>query len=459
VPATVVTAHLFVGPTLPATEIGAPGLFLCLPPAAHGDVLRSARARPRAIGIIDGYFDGVPAVWHKEILWALAQGIHVFGSASMGALRAAELHEFGMRGVGRIFEAYRAGELEDDDEVAVMHGPAATGYVTLSEPMVNIRATLEQAERAAIVTATTRAALIERAKNLFYPERSWERLLGDGAADALAGETQRLRDWLPIGRVDQKRLDAQTMIGAMREFLAGDPAPMHAMFKFEWTDMWDIAIQSTAGRPAIGAATGEPLRDEWVLDELRLDEVAFDSMRLRASLRRLATDGRSAPSSPLDPAARRAAEQRLRLRLGLFRRSDLDRWCAQNDLEPAHLARLIDEEARLAEMDAHLAPDFGRDLLDQLRLGGDYPRLLARARDKRALLAARGQEDATANDIGLTPIALVAWHFERRLDRPIPDDLEAHARRLGLERLADFYRALAREWLYSNQGKVEADRK
>src|SRR5215471_16759549 len=99
-----VTTYLFVGPTLARTELGALCEFICLPPAAQGDVYHLARSRPRAIGIIDGYFDGMPAVWHKEILWALTQGIHVFGSASMGALRAAELHEFGMRGIGRIFE-------------------------------------------------------------------------------------------------------------------------------------------------------------------------------------------------------------------------------------------------------------------------------------------------------------------------------------------------------------------
>src|SRR5262249_27403413 len=157
-----------------------------------------ARSRPRAIGIIDGYFDGMPAVWHKEILWALTQGIHVFGSASMGALRAAELHPFGMQGVGNIFEAYRSGELEDDDEVAVLHGPAEAGYVALSEPMVNIRATLGQAETAGIVSATTRAALTEQAKGLFYQERSWKAILRDREpGDPLNGEVNRLRDWLP----------------------------------------------------------------------------------------------------------------------------------------------------------------------------------------------------------------------------------------------------------------------
>ena len=96
--------------TLSAGEVAerAPGVT-CAPPAAQGDVYRAALSRPVAIGLVDGYFERVPAVWHKEILWALSQGIHVFGSASMGALRAAELAPFGMVGVGAIFEAYRDG--------------------------------------------------------------------------------------------------------------------------------------------------------------------------------------------------------------------------------------------------------------------------------------------------------------------------------------------------------------
>src|SRR5688572_32760283 len=51
-------------------------------------------------------------------------GVRVFGAASMGALRAAELQPFGMIGVGQVFQAYRRGHLTDDDEVAVAHGPA-----------------------------------------------------------------------------------------------------------------------------------------------------------------------------------------------------------------------------------------------------------------------------------------------------------------------------------------------
>ena len=69
---------------------------------SQGDVYRATLDQVQTIAIIDGYFDRVPAVWHKEILWALNMGIRVIGAASMGAIRAAELAPFGMEGVGRI---------------------------------------------------------------------------------------------------------------------------------------------------------------------------------------------------------------------------------------------------------------------------------------------------------------------------------------------------------------------
>ena len=76
-----------------------------LPPASGRPIRRSSggrrcgrassteprSTRPAIIGMVDGYFEVTPTVWHKEILWAMAQGIHVYGSASIGALRAAEL--------------------------------------------------------------------------------------------------------------------------------------------------------------------------------------------------------------------------------------------------------------------------------------------------------------------------------------------------------------------------------
>ena len=88
------TAIVFAGPSLAGADLSLPEDFVLAPPARQGDVYRAARSRPTAIGVVDGYFEGVPSVWHKEILWALSNGIAVYGSASIGALRAAEMQAF-----------------------------------------------------------------------------------------------------------------------------------------------------------------------------------------------------------------------------------------------------------------------------------------------------------------------------------------------------------------------------
>ena len=66
--------------------------------------------------------------------------------ASIGALRAAELARLRHgRDRPRFYEAFRDGMLDDDDEVAVLHGPEELGYAAVTEAMVNIRATLDRA--------------------------------------------------------------------------------------------------------------------------------------------------------------------------------------------------------------------------------------------------------------------------------------------------------------------------
>ena len=231
---------VFLGPTMAAEDAATLLPVEYRPPASRGDVYSAARANPRAIGIVDGYFHRVPSVLHKEILWAIAQGIQVYGAASMGALRAAELERFGMIGVGSVFEEFRDGTLTDDDEVAVAHGPAEAGYLVGSEAMVNIRATLARALRAGVITAALGDRLTRISKDTFYPHRSWERLLEDAAAAGTpSGELRLLAEWLPQGRVDQKRLDAAAMLRRMAADGAAPRQPTDVGFRFNSTTMWE----------------------------------------------------------------------------------------------------------------------------------------------------------------------------------------------------------------------------
>ncbi len=422
-----------------------------LPPAQQGDVYRAvAHHRPRALGIIDGYFQQVPSVWHKEILWAMAQGVHVFGSASMGALRAAELAAFGMKGIGRIFEAYRDGSLapyqaeafEDDDEVAVVHGAAEVGFVPLSEAMVNIRCTLASAQEAGVVSATIRDMLVRLAKELFYPDRSYQRLLACGAKHGLAvTDLDALRAWLPTGSINQKRLDALAMLTTMRDFLVGDPPPARVEYVFQASAMWNRATQDFERLE---------LEPEMLLDELRLDGRAYVEAR-RAGLMRMATlrECESEGLAPSDEARRRAAA-RLRRRLGLFGGGALDRWLAENDLTPASFGRLIDEEARIEQLEALARPRAEAHLLDDLRVRGDYTRYAARARMKRR---ARAGADPVEDQLDeRTKFELTLWYFEKRLGVPVPDDIAQHAVDIGFPDTGSFYRALWREWIHVTRG-------
>lgn len=242
------TIVVFTGPTLGSAE-GRKILDADFrPPAAHGDLYRAALAGPKAIGIVDGYFQNVAAVWHKEILWALSQGIHVFGSASMGALRAAELAPFGMIGLGRIFEGYRDGLLEDDDEVAVIHGPPEFDFRPLSEALINIRFTLTAAERAGVIGDATRRALLDIGKALFYQDRTYRRILEIGLDRGLAeGEIAALRLWLDRGAIDQKREDARGMLRTIAAWAKTDPAPKRIAQRFEVTDVWRALTREVAG--------------------------------------------------------------------------------------------------------------------------------------------------------------------------------------------------------------------
>lgn len=209
------------------------------PPVRHGDIWRALRDAPDAIAVIDGVFEHIPSVWHKEILEALDAGVHVFGASSMGALRAAELDAFGMVGVGRIYEKFRSGEWRDDDEVALAHGPAETGYVNLSLPMANVRFTLEAAEAAGVLTAEQAAAVATAAKGVHYPSRSWTAV--DRAAPLDEASLSRLRAWRKTGAVDQKRADALALLDRLAALRAAPPPPFRPPFAYERTDLAEFA--------------------------------------------------------------------------------------------------------------------------------------------------------------------------------------------------------------------------
>ena len=446
------SCFVFLGPTLDRDEARATLDAVILPPAAQGDVLRAANERPFAIGIVDGYFERLPAVWHKEILWAISQGIHVFGAGSMGALRAAELERFGMRGVGKIFGDFASGVLDDDDEVAVVHGEETDGYRATSEAMVNIRATFRAAESAGVIAGDVRLALEALAKGLFYPDRSYPLVFARAVEQGTLVAADALRAFVREYRVDQKRADARAMLRAMRECCEAGVPPEPPSFSFAHTEAWDDVVQWAEAQPSLGAST-EVISSDLLAAEVRL---LGDAGRryVAAALARAAAGALARRARILDrPRRADALDSRVRQALGAGPHGEpaderLERWRAERGLSGLGYAAFLDRGAELGWLQEHYRYDLERHVADELCLGDDYARLATRARRKQAILAELGLEEPTLADAGIDQPTLFVWYFETVLRRAAPVDLDAHLAEAGLPDRPALEREALREWLF-----------
>lgn len=356
------TVVVFCGPTVDAATVRSllPTAD-CRPPAGQGDLFAAARDRPAAIALVDGVFCERPAVWHREILAALEAGIPVWGAASMGALRAVECAAFGMIGKGRIVDAYRAGRyspfadpFDDDDEVAVLHGPPELGSPALSDALVDLRETLARAESAGAIDATVRDAVARRLKATFFAERRFDDLLATveelaGAAAAAAVATQRC---------SQKREDA---LAVLTELARDGGGPVEVTWLRERTGDWERFV-ATSEVPPLAPA-----------ERAALERLARDPSRRRRLERRAAMRLAALEVAAAEPGDVREALGDFRIERGLVSRARLEAWLEANDLADDGLAALLREEARLgALVERFPAERLDYAILAELRSAGEY---------------------------------------------------------------------------------------
>ncbi|MFC5757562.1 TfuA-like protein [Rhizobium sp. GCM10022189] len=227
---------VFIGPSLPDAASHARAGIVLRPPAVQGDVLRAVEDGADVIGLVDGGFENTAPVWHKEILFALSLNVTVFGAASMGALRAAECRAFGMIGVGRIFNDYVSGAIDNDADVALLHEPIEMGGRPLTVPMVNVRSTLDEMERLRLFDKTLRLALEQTAAGLFFKKRSWS-LIVHACAAIPESQRQYWLNMLKTHAIDQKRIDALALLDAVGD--ADDRRkPINRHWEFRETTLW-----------------------------------------------------------------------------------------------------------------------------------------------------------------------------------------------------------------------------
>ena len=206
------TLHVLVGPSLSADTVRslAPNAEIH-PPAEYGSIYKLIDSSCSQILLIDGLFFYNISVWHREIIAALDSGIEVFGCSSMGALRAVELSTYGMVGIGRVYDFYKSGLIDGDDEVAVMHGSQEDGYSSFTVPLVTLRWNLNLMKQKKLISNSEMETIIALVKQLPFHNRSWYNIL-----DVLKAEKhfsseriQELKSTLAVIWQDIKELDAR----------------------------------------------------------------------------------------------------------------------------------------------------------------------------------------------------------------------------------------------------------
>ena len=488
---------VFAGPSLAGVDRNHWPTLRFLPPASQGDLYRVAALRStRAIGLVDGYFRDAAAPWHKEILWAMSEGVHVYGAASMGALRAAELDRFGMRGVGRIYEAFLTGRLledeqsrradsgrfEDDDEVAVLHGPAEMGFRPISEAMVNIRLTLHAASLAEIISEPICRQLVEALKRRFYPDRTWQALFETQLSSCPAGVMDALRVWVADHHIDQKRLDALALLQRLATHDQHHPRPMTVDYTFNHTDSWELVRGTSPGMPPGVDPTGFDVLDELRLEPRRLRQLAERALsRLIAAGRVDHLDAALEDGAPVDRAALRTAA---RIAAGVTDGPGYRRWLCERGLDAEAFDTLLVEEHQAVRLLRRDRSRLEECMLEILRLDGEYSTYASRARQKS--LAFDAWSAASSPDQSPETSELIRWYFSSRLGRTPPRlhsdhamgladhamgladhamgladhamgladhtmGLADHATELGFHDMAHFIDAIRKEWVVRTQ--------
>src|SRR6195256_1964721 len=179
---------VFSGPSIAEAEVHRLAACTHARPIKRGDL--AAVDDYDVFVIFAGEFGQNMSVSPKEILAVLDRGKTVIGAASMGALRASELDRSGMIGVGWVYDYFRRSAVRRDADVALVYSPF--DFKPFTVPMVDLEYWMEQASAAGLIRNRERAVLLKVARNIFFAERTLDRLLdtlrraiGDNTLDSL----------------------------------------------------------------------------------------------------------------------------------------------------------------------------------------------------------------------------------------------------------------------------------
>ena len=204
------TTILFAGPSLYGLDTSKYQWIDVCGPACQSDIysILNHKHYTRII-LADGLYKSIPAPWHKEILLALEMKIEVFGVASLGALRAAELNEYGMKGTGKVYE-YINSNIIDDSEVAVMHKPEKNGWEAMTLAHVEVKYWSEKMKEEGRMTKDTSNDIISWSQQTNFERRTKKALIKELSSNVMNAREIVEKTWF-----SQKKLDLENLINKL----------------------------------------------------------------------------------------------------------------------------------------------------------------------------------------------------------------------------------------------------
>jgi hypothetical protein len=454
-----VIASIFLGPSLQIDEarrLLPTAVFH--PPAAQGDLLTAVeRDRSNVVGLIDGTFHQNLSVWHNEVCYLLSLGVTVYGASSMGALRAVETGRFGMIGVGCVYRWYRDGVITGDDEVALLHGDSDSGFRPLSEPLVNIRASMTRAVSEGSLDIRFADQLVDVARLLYYPDRLVPNILQSCKNLDFPPEQLRAAERaLTADYVDLKQADARELLAAVRDVVEGlVERPKPVTFDFTRSSVFEtlynldrkiyvgdhaISLQSIAEHTALHCLEFKDIR-----------RAALD--RTVALLFGMMLDICVTPDEVVVERNAFCEEH------GLHSPEALDEWLSLNAFSERDLGEYLTQEAicRRLRHWAVTASSLDRGckaLLVALRMRGTFVHWAKEASEQEAVVSAY-RDQPEYRDIATTHPALLAERHARRGKVSIRGDARIWAEEAGFDGAEGLAEGLRRSAIYDDvKGRI-----
>lgn len=337
------------------------------PPVVQGDVISAVISdRPDVIAIADGVVKEDYAVWHKELLFALEKGVTLFGAAGIGALRAVEIPQ--MTGVGTVYHWFRDEHLETNDAVQCVWTQSGHACTRTSEPLVNIRATLDAALHSEILSERERDLLLTIAQSRYYPDRSFAKIFSEAESQGM--DTAALSEAMKFARdhyVDIQRQDVMEMLKTIallpEEQLGQRISPARRSGFFNRLYERDRKVPSPLGDVRLGQ----------IHNFVTINHPDAEKLFFSASLRKIGITLADYLNISVDDKAVQQELKRFRSSMGLLDDTDWEKWLSENDVIVKDFTHTMADMARLRVLFSMFTCDTGT-LLDELRFRGEYPR-------------------------------------------------------------------------------------